>query len=105
MYNHLAQSSPRPQYSPQSHLTASSSPLFLRLLSMPSGRPRSNERWSLYPSLHDNVARLLEEDNLHFSFHETDDAESCIKDYDTNIMGRFKCHNSACNSDGWSSKR
>jgi hypothetical protein len=72
---------------------------------MPSESPSSNQKWSMYPSLHSNVARLLAESNLQFSFHETDDTETCVKDYDTNIMGRFKCHNSECKADGWSSKR
>ncbi|PQE03078.1 zinc-binding domain-containing protein [Rutstroemia sp. NJR-2017a BVV2] len=72
---------------------------------MPSKRRRSPHKWSLYPSLHDTIAPLLQESHLHFSFHPTDDAETCIKDYDTNIMGRFTCHNSACSSAGWASKR
>ncbi|KAF7901593.1 uncharacterized protein EAF01_006892 [Botrytis porri] len=62
-------------------------------------------RWSIYPSLHDSVARLLAEHNLHFGFHPTDDAISCTKEYDTNIMGKFTCHNRACTSHGWSSKK
>lgn len=59
----------------------------------------------MYPSLHDGISRLLEEDDLHFAFHEVDDAEGCTKEYDTNIMGRFICRNRKCDSDGWSSKR
>lgn len=72
---------------------------------MPSRKSKSDQSWSLYSALHDDVSRLLEEDNLYFSFHETDDTESCIKEYDTNIMGRFVCRNRACASSGWSSKR
>ena len=34
----------------------------------------------MYPALHDNVSRLLEEDDLYFDFHENDDDESCIKE-------------------------
>ena len=36
---------------------------------------------------------------------DRDDDDGCIQDYDTNIMGRFACHNQACSSRGWASKR
>ncbi|KAB8070242.1 zinc-binding domain-containing protein [Aspergillus leporis] len=71
---------------------------------MPSKRSNAGGRWSLYPSHHDNVSRLLRKENLHFNFHVLDDPSSCIEDYDTNIMGRFICNNNACPSSGWSSK-
>ena len=72
---------------------------------MPSRKSKSDQRWSMYPALHGDVSRLLEEDDLHFVFHENDDPQSCIKDYDTNIMGRFICRKRACGISGWSSKR
>ncbi|KAF7860686.1 hypothetical protein EAF04_008204 [Stromatinia cepivora] len=72
---------------------------------MPSQRSKTSKSWSMYPLLHDSVSRLLEENNLHFDFHDIDDATSCTKEYDANIMGRFICRNRACNSSGWSSKR
>jgi hypothetical protein len=76
-------------------------------LVMPSkkSKSKSSRRWSMYSALHDNVSCLLAEDDLHFDFHENDGTESCIKDYDTNIMGRFLCRNRACGSSGWSSKK
>ena len=72
---------------------------------MPSRKSKPNRRWSMYPALHDDVSRLLEEDDLHFDFHENDDAKGCTKNKDTNVMGRFMCHNRKCDSRGWSSKR
>ena len=72
---------------------------------MPSRRQKSNQRWSMYSALHDDVSDLLEKDDLHFDFNESDDTMNCIKTYDTNIMGRFICRNQACGSSGWSSKR
>ena len=71
---------------------------------MPSRKSKSDRTRSMHQNQHDNVSRLLEEDDLHFDFYEDDDAETCIKDYDTNIMGRFICRNRACNSKGWSSR-
>lgn len=59
----------------------------------------------MYSTLHDDVSRLLEKDDLYFDFHGNDDTESCIKEYDTNIMERFICRNRACGSNGCSSKR
>ncbi|OJD28061.1 hypothetical protein ACJ73_00544 [Blastomyces percursus] len=64
-----------------------------------------NQRWSMYPTHHEHVSSLLEEENLHFEFHNNDNGEGCIIDHDTNIMGRFTCHNDSCSADGWSSRR
>lgn len=58
----------------------------------------------MYPELDDDVQRLLGEENLVFDFNTRDD-DSCTKDYDTNIMGRFTCYNNSCGNTGWSSKR
>ena len=72
---------------------------------MPSKKSKPDRKWSIYQTLHDDVSRLLEENDVHFDFHENDDTETCIKKYDTNIMGRFICRNRTCVTDGWSSKR
>lgn len=61
--------------------------------------------WSLHPTLHDGVARLLKEDDLHFDFFHVDNDESSTKYRDTNIMGRFICHYGGCNATGWSSRK
>jgi hypothetical protein len=65
---------------------------------------RSVKPWSMHPSKHEAVAALLEADNLTFTFHEDDTEEGCIKSYDTSIMGKFRCHNASCGTNGWSSK-
>lgn len=72
---------------------------------MPRRKSKPNQRWSMYPNLHDDVSSLLEENDLHFDFHEDDITITCIKEYDTNIKGRFTCHNRACGSRSWSSMR
>ncbi|EAW08789.1 3CxxC-type zinc finger protein [Aspergillus clavatus NRRL 1] len=72
---------------------------------MPSRKPKPQKSWSMHPSLHDDVARLLATENLSFSFHTVDDDRDCTEDYDTNIMGRFICRNRACSSKGWGSKK
>lgn len=66
--------------------------------------PKPPKSWSMYPSYHDAVSDLLQEHDLFFDFHKDDDSD-CEKHYDTNIMGRFICHNRACSTRGWSSKR
>ncbi|KAM4067466.1 zinc-binding domain-containing protein [Hirsutella rhossiliensis] len=63
------------------------------------------KRWSMYPKLHDDVSGLLEEEDLFFDFHTTDDGQNCDKQWDTNVMGRFVCPNRTCDSHGWSSKK
>ncbi|KAH8691070.1 zinc-binding domain-containing protein [Phaeosphaeriaceae sp. PMI808] len=72
---------------------------------MPSKKPKSAPKWSIYPALHDDVLVLLAEEGLDFDFHEDDDDEGCIKEYDTTIMGRFICRNRACRTGGWSSRQ
>jgi hypothetical protein len=57
----------------------------------------------MYSSHHDAVSDLLEEHALTFDFHKDDDSV-CEKEHDTNIMGRFICHNRRCLTSGWSSK-
>ncbi|UNI19509.1 hypothetical protein JDV02_005691 [Purpureocillium takamizusanense] len=69
------------------------------------GTKKAPKPWALYPSLHEQVTRLLEEDDLFFDFNHADDDVSCIRDYDTTIMGHFACRNASCKSDGWSSKK
>ena len=71
---------------------------------MPSRKPKSGRAWFMYQNLHDDVSRLLEENDLYFDFHGNDDTENCINEYDTNITGRFICRNPACVSNGWSSR-
>lgn len=72
--------------------------------------PRKNKQrkpvkeWSMYPDHHADVSRLLEEADLALPFHNVDDETTCIKDYDTSIMGRFICRNGNCAKSGWSSK-
>ncbi|KAI8947254.1 zinc-binding domain-containing protein [Xylaria longipes] len=63
------------------------------------------ETSSMHASKHPEVSQLLEEDNLHFTFHDNDDDDGCTKKYDTNIMGRFRCYNPKCGKNGWSSRQ
>lgn len=59
----------------------------------------------MYPSLHDDVERLLEENDLHFTFHDIDDPDTSTRDYNTNTMSRFACTNKSCKSKDWSSNK
>ncbi|KAJ5764636.1 hypothetical protein N7533_003317 [Penicillium manginii] len=71
---------------------------------MPRKTSKQKKKWSMYPSLHSDITDLLEEDGITFGFYGNDTDTGAIRDYDTNIMGRFNCYNSKCKSDGWSSK-
>jgi hypothetical protein len=71
----------------------------------PKSKPQDLDKsWSMYPALHDSVGRLLEEDDLSFTFFAIDEDKGSIAEYDTNIMGRFKCLNEVCTKAGWASK-
>ncbi|CAG8923270.1 unnamed protein product [Penicillium salamii] len=72
---------------------------------MPRKGRKVAKLWSLHPEFHDEVARLLDEEGLRLDFVSIDDGQSNIEEWDTNVMGRFICHNSICYSSGWSSKR
>jgi hypothetical protein len=71
----------------------------------PPTKPQPQKKnWSMYPSLHNEVSNSLHDDNLSFTFHDTDDDTSCTDDYDTTIMGRFTCSNTICLAI-WTSKQ
>lgn len=71
---------------------------------VPAKRKKPIAKWSMYQALHDEVSTLLVEEDLHFEFQEDDNDTSHTRAHDTNIMGRFVCHNRGCKSSGWSSK-
>ncbi|KAH7403858.1 zinc-binding domain-containing protein [Cadophora sp. MPI-SDFR-AT-0126] len=66
---------------------------------------RPNPAWSMFPSLHDDVSRLLDVEGHPFTFHNVDNDIECIRSYDTAIMGRFHCRSRNCQSKTWSSKQ
>ncbi|ORX98829.1 zinc-binding domain-domain-containing protein [Clohesyomyces aquaticus] len=67
-------------------------------------RSKPIKKWSMYPSLDDEVSNLLREDNLVFTFHPNDEENTCLNGYDTNVMGRFACRNKNCTA-VWTSKQ
>jgi len=73
--------------------------------SKPPRNTKSTKKWSMYPSLHNDVSNLLRDHSLFYQFYENDYGENCENEYDTNIMGRFTCRNSACSARAWSSKQ
>jgi hypothetical protein len=70
----------------------------------PTTKSKPVNKWSMYPSLHNDVSDLLSKDDLSFTFYEKDEHNSCIEAYDTNIMGQFTCSNNTCRA-VWSSKQ
>lgn len=62
-------------------------------------------KWSMYAALHNDVSRHLRNANLHFNFHQADNSQNCIREHDTNIMGKFTCQNPSCHSRTWSSQK
>lgn len=60
---------------------------------------------SMYPGLHQDVQKLLKSDHLIFTFQNNGNIKNCSNEYDTHIMGDFKCTNRKCTAKGWSSKK
>lgn len=94
-----------PSSQPQHQTPSKQLPILFENAPDENTQPTNCERWSIHPSLHPNVSRLLEEEGLYFDFHPLDSTLDCIRQYDTNIMGRFTCSNKSCPRTGWSSKR
>lgn len=40
----------------------------------------------------------------HYTFHKVDDETDVLNTWETNVYGRFRCDNNACDSRGWSSE-
>ncbi|SPJ75956.1 uncharacterized protein FTOL_05687 [Fusarium torulosum] len=74
---------------------------------MPRKRSKAKEgpSWAMYPELHDEVAEKLEEVQLDYSFSPNDNDIANVREYDTNIMGRFTCNNEKCKKEGWSTQK
>ncbi|CAH0056206.1 unnamed protein product [Clonostachys solani] len=72
---------------------------------MPQKKKKTYPSWSMFPEHHASVSDELAKSGLDFQFNEDDDEDSCSQDYDTNIMGRFRCRRGNCKTQGWSSKR
>lgn len=63
------------------------------------------KRWSLQSPLHRDVASVLKQDGLRFKFHDVDDEQGVINEFDSHVMGRFVCGNKGCPCTGWGSRR
>lgn len=84
-------------------LCASIEPLgenFIRVLSV-GKETRSS---FMFPSLHETVRIAVSEEipSVWFNANDEDDYNN---EYDTRIMGKFKCNNKKCPTHGWSSKK
>ena len=71
---------------------------------MPREGGYQGKNWSIQPALHDGVTALLDADDLSFNFHRNDEDSGAVREYDSNIMGRFICNNRKCTTGAWSSK-
>ena len=58
----------------------------------------------MFPSLHPKIVDAISDDNISTWFQQNDSDEGSNNKYSTHVMGRFKCHNNACSTKGWSSK-
>jgi Zinc-binding domain len=59
----------------------------------------------MFPSLHQDVMNAVSDDIASTWFHEMDSDRDSNNEYSTHVMGKFKCNNHACSTDGWGSKK
>lgn len=64
---------------------------------------KKTQKWSMSPKLHNQVSEVLETENLDFKFHVVDEDTGAVNNWNTSIVGRFRCYNSSCKTVGWSS--
>ncbi|CAG7558062.1 unnamed protein product [Fusarium equiseti] len=60
--------------------------------------------WFLCPQFDEQVQEQLEDAYINYCTFCPHDSERAIRSYDTNIMGRFKCHTKECVKNKWHSK-
>ncbi|KAI0884011.1 zinc-binding domain-containing protein [Annulohypoxylon maeteangense] len=70
-----------------------------------SKRARKGKNVSyMYPQLHRDVLKAVSP-NIKKPWFNSRAGDEADKKYETNVMGKFKCDNDGCSSDGWSSNR
>lgn len=57
-----------------------------------------------FPALHKDVARAVLP-GVSFTWYNEDADDIPRREYLTNVMGKFKCHNTACKKKSWGSKK
>ena len=58
-----------------------------------------------FPSLHQDIENAVSDKITSTWFQENCNNEDFNNEYSTHVMGRFKCNNSTCSTDGWGSKK
>ncbi|KEF54810.1 uncharacterized protein A1O9_09252 [Exophiala aquamarina CBS 119918] len=72
----------------------------------PRPEPKAETRTSfMFPRLHKDVAKEVSNNLKSTWFNRNDSDSDVINEWQTNVMGRFRCTNEACDSKGWSSKK
>lgn len=59
----------------------------------------------MFPSLHQDVANAVSDKITSTWFNKRHSDRDANNEYSTHVMGKFKCNNNACSTDGWSSKK
>ncbi len=58
-----------------------------------------------FPSLHKRVVDAISGEIGSLWFNKNGDSASSMNEYQTHVMGKFKCSNKSCSKNGWSSKK
>lgn len=69
-------------------------------------KPKGETKTSfMFPSLHHDVLNAVSDQIASTWFHENDSDRDSNNNYETHVMGKFKCNDNACSTRGWSSKK
>ena len=74
---------------------------FIRVLSIGKG----TRSFFMFPALHEDVRLAVSDGIPSVWFNTNEEDNDWDTDYDTHIMGKFRCSNKKCLSHGWSSKK
>ena len=58
-----------------------------------------------FPLLHQDVVNAVSNKIASTWFHKNDSDRDSNNEYPTHVMGKFKCNNDSCSTEGWASKK
>lgn len=78
----------------------------LKMAKKKSPKPNGETRPSfMFPSLHKDVVNSISHSIAFTWVRKSNSDRSAQKEYTTHVMGKFRCMNDGCGTDGWSSKK
>lgn len=81
-------------------------PSITRMAKKPRPAPKEETRpFFMFPSRHKDVAAAVSHSMTCTWVRKRVSDQEALREYETHVMGNFKCPNTACSPNGWSSKK